>query len=326
MGTRIQDAIRSLRGMMFGRAGRRPIGLTSFDQSQRSWARAIAAYEDVPTPFKSFFESLQATGAPFPVSVIAPTYEGFLHRQTERLICATPDAVILLEKRGGSCVTHRYPLEGITSVEVTSALLDARIKITGLEGDSLVPSSSTIRFNAVTDFLFAPILARARGRGDVLQGEVPAGTDRFLEWGKRNFKFMNYAQRSLMGDERVVHAILQPEIVRGVVSGFGRTYRRTISPTHATILTDRELITIREIVHRGGRERYGGVWTYIPLRRIEGVAVMESRYGLVALSVRLPGGGQVQFLFEPSARDDLQVLVGRFLALKERTSGKATVG
>ncbi len=326
MGKRILDSIRSLRGMRFGRPGSSPIGLTSFDQSQRSWARAIASYEDVPTAFKPFLESLQAAGVPFPVSVVAPTYEGFLHRQAEKLICVTPSEVILLEKRGSRLTTHRYPIPGITSVEFSSALLDSRIKITGLEGDDLTPTSSTIRFNAVTDFLFAPILAGVRGRGATLPRTTAAGPDPFLEWGKRNFKFMNYAQRSLMGDEVVVHAVLQPEILRGRVSGFGQAYRRTISPTHATILTDRELITIREIVHRGGRERYGGVWTYMPLRRIEGVSMTEGHHGLAVLSVELPGGGHMQLQFEPSARGNLQVLVERFLDWKGGVSGNAAAG
>ena len=70
---------------------------------------------------------------------------------------------------------------------------------------------------------------------------------------------MNYAKRSLVGEEEVQQAILQPEISVKIGAAFGRTYQRMVAPTNAIILTNREIITIREVPSPGGRERYGGV-------------------------------------------------------------------
>ena len=323
MHTKFLRSMRTLWHARRGREGRAAIGLTPFDQAQRSWARSIAAYTDVPVPYRPFFEPLEAAGVPFPLVVIAPTYEGFLHRETEKLVCAASGEVTVLERHGARLDVVRYPLPRIICLEVSSVLLDARIRIMGLEGDGLAPTSTTIRFNAVTDFLFAPIVARIR-RGEAVSKAVPAaGSDPFNAWGRDNFKFMNYAKRSLVGDEVTVQAILQREIRVGVLSAFGRTYRRTLSPTHATILTERELITIEEILPKGDRERYGGLWAYMPLDRIERMAMTGVQRDLVTLSVDLFGDGRRQFQFEPSAREELDALVGKFASLKEERLRKA---
>jgi hypothetical protein len=38
------------------RSRRAPIGLTPFEQAQRSWATSIGFYQDVPVAYRGFFE------------------------------------------------------------------------------------------------------------------------------------------------------------------------------------------------------------------------------------------------------------------------------
>jgi len=63
--------------------------------------------------------------------------------------------------------------------------------------------------------------------------------------------------RLVMGGEKVIHSILQPEIRESMFTVLGKTYFRTISPPHMSILTDRELIMIREELTRRKEDRYG---------------------------------------------------------------------
>jgi hypothetical protein len=209
-------------------------------------------------------------------------------------------------------------MPGISSVEVSSMLLDARLKITGLEGRSRDPSSTSVRYNAVTEFLLTPIVVRIRAAGRTITAGLRGRSnfDVFDSWGRRNYKFMNYAKRSLLADEEVHVAILQPEILVSVSAAFGGALRRTVSPTHATILTDHELISIREKAHPGGRDRYGGVWEYIPLPRIDGLSVGIVGRGLVGLSVHLPGHARLDLQYEDSARPELEALAARFSLLR----------
>ena len=292
------------------------IGLTPFEQAQRSWARSITSYADVPAEYATFFDPLRASGAPFPLVVVAPSYEGFLHREIEKLVCATPDEVTILERHGHRLFLRRFPIAGISYVEMSSALLDARLKIVGLEGDDRLPATTAVRFNSVTEFLFAPIVTRIRSAGSASEPRPDGQSTAFHAWGRQNFKFMNYARRSLLGQEAVHQAILQREIRVNIVSAFGRSLRRTASPTHATILTDREFISIRELLYPGDQERYGGVWDYVPLPRIDRLSVASVGHGLVGLTVHLPGEARLDLQYETSAGPELDALRAKFSELQ----------
>ncbi len=141
---------------------------------------------------------------------------------------------------------------------------------------------------------------------------VRALLEKFDRWVNVNYKFMNYAKRSLLGGEKVVHAILQPEIRKSLLTILGKTYYRTLDPTHMSILTDRELIMIREETRKSGDDRYGGIWQYIPLHKIAGLSVNEKDGGLLALAIQLPHNAQFEYLFQPSVQQELDQLVVKF--------------
>ncbi len=326
MRLRLLGGLRSIWNHRRARARSIPVGLTPFEQAQRSWARSIASYADVPAPYSTFFQPLQAKGVPFPLVAIAPSYEGFLHREIEKLVWATSDEIRILERRGHKIDVRSYLIPGISCVEVSSRLLDARLEIMGLEGDGLAPARTAVRFNAVTEYLFSPIVTRIRSGAEVSKVPQTGGQDPFDAWGKRNFKFMNYAKRSLVGDEEIHQAILQPEISVNIGAAFGRTYRRMVSPTNAIILTNRELIAIREVPSPGDRERYGGVWNYMPLSRIDHLSLAGAGQGNVVLSIHLPGEIHIDLRYEASARLQLDTLLATFHELRNGNSQGNTAG
>jgi len=83
-------------------------------------------------------------------------------------------------------------------------------------------------------------------------------------WVGQRYKFLNFAKRSLLAGDRVIQAILQPEIRTRVMTLLGKTLYGLVSPTHKCILTNRELITVREEDRRTADDRCGGIWDYIP--------------------------------------------------------------
>lgn len=278
------------------------------ERTRASWARHIPTYAAVPPAYRAFFEPLQAAGQDLPHAVLAPSYEGFLHRATEKLVFALGQEIHVLEKAGNTFQAHCFPLPAISYVEFRAVLLDAHVKICGL-ADRGTPACCTIRFNAVGDYLFRPIVETIR-RAAIGAGETDLGWERegFEHLIRVNYKFMSYARHSLLPGEKVVRSILQPEIREGVLTLLGRIYHRTISPTHMTILTDCELVTIRE-EQRPGKDRYGGVWTYIPLKKIVALSLAEQEGGLLRLSIELPAGASLDSLFEASARQELEQLI-----------------
>jgi hypothetical protein len=285
------------------------------EQTRLSWAKTIESINAVPQAYKGFFEPFLAAGREFPYTILGPTFEGFMHRANERLICDLGSEIYVLEKSGNTYATHCYPLEKISYVELRSVLLDAYIKISGVTKDGSHASSS-IRFNAVTDYLFTPIVEKIRrttmGPIELAPASKPEQFEHLL---RVNYKFMNYGRHSLLAGEKVLHSILQPEIRNPALKLLGITVYRTIFPTHMSILTDGELILIREIARQQGGDRYGGIWNFIPLNKIVSLSLGERGSNLLVLSIHLPEKEHLEYLFQASARQEIDQLLSKFNTL-----------
>ena len=289
-----------------------PKFISPFELTKSSWATHIKSPTDVPNVYKGFFEPFLADGCGFPYTVLTPSYENFIHKTTEKLISDFGSDIYVLERKGDAFETQRYPIDGIIYVEMRTALLAASFKICGFtnQGDHAL---STLKFNSVTDYLFTPILKRARSVS-VDSKNAGRGTeaDKFTCLSDVNFKFMNLAKHSLLEGEKVIQFILQPEIHEKLLIFLKKTYYRTISATHMIILTDRELIVIQEEAIRRREDRYGGVWDYIPLSKIISLTTSEKADDLLGLTVQLPEDTSFEFLFQASAEEELSQLLNRF--------------
>ena len=225
------------------------------------------------------------------------------------MVCDLNDAIHILERTGNKVVTKSYPYQAIRAVEVGNVLLNSWITISGVTSEG-VASSSTIEFSAATgERYFAVFLNKMR---PIPQGadnaELNAEKDKFNYLSALNFKFMNYAQNSLVRGENVIQIILQPEIREIAGTLFGWTLYRTLSPTHLTILTDKELILIQDDERakdvRGAR--YGGIWHYLPLQSIISVSLTEPANDLLTLVVNLTPDETRQQIFEVSNKPELE--------------------
>ncbi len=293
--------------------------LTGEQQTRLTWANLIEAYADVPKAYKDFFVPLLVDGRAFPYTILTPSRDGFFHRSTEKLICILGDEIYVLKKSENSFEALCYPVEGISYIEVKAILLDSHIKISGMTKQG-IPASSIVKFNSVGEYLFTPLLKRMRlATIDATDADRNLESKKFDELVRLNYKFMNFAKRSLHGWEKVIDFILQPEIRVPVMRIPGKTYYRIISPTHMSILTDRELITIREDDPKNRAiNKYGGIWNYIQLNKIVSLTLNGKGNGLLVLSIELPGSVRLEYLFQDSAKQDLDRLLERFGELMTR--------
>jgi hypothetical protein len=290
--------------------------LTGGQQTKLTWARVIESYENVPKAYKGFFETQLSNGQTFPYAVLAPIFEARGSRITEKIVCVFDNEIYILEKAGNSLATQCYPLNGIDYVELTSILLDSRLKISGVTKEGTL-ASSIVRFNSATDHLFTPILKKIRLASVTSKEAVQKSElEKFDPWLEQSYKFMNYARLSLLGGEKVIHAMLQPEIRKRLFTILGKTYYRTIAPTHACILTDRELIMIREEVLQGRKDNYGGIWDYISLNKIATLSVSQKDNNLLALSIYMLTNDHLEFLFQNSMKSEIDQLLKQFRKLK----------
>lgn len=284
--------------------------LSAGEQTRGSWAREIESYDQVPEVYTGFFQDLTHDNSLFPYTVVTPTYKGFLKRENEKLICNPDHKIHILENDNNQVLRTCYALEDIDYIEVGTVLLRSWLRLYGrsVEGE---PSSATLTFNSVTEYMFKPFVEMVRpataDRPDTLFGSA---SDKFDYLEDLNFKLMNYARRALLPGERVTNSVFQPEIRSRVSRLLGPVLTRTVSPAHLTILTEKELILIRDTGgrKRGQDTRYGGTWFYVPLDRIRYASIEERENDTLVLSVDLLANNHIEVLFTASKRQEISQL------------------
>lgn len=289
------------------------------DHIEASWARPVKPDDAIPDVFRPFFESTLSTKQDFPYTVLTPTFDGFIHREVEKLICNFRCEIYVLERNGNSFKLQCYPLDQISCVQLRTNLMNSSFKIFGVTEEG-TPCTSTFRYNTVTDYLFLPILQKIRhAAGDLYSSANRAELEKFAPWSEVNPKFMNFAKRSLLPGECVVRAVLSPEIRHKIIRIFGKTYDIVISPTMAAILTDQELIMIREEKNRRGQEKYGGIWEYISVQKIASLSTVEAIDNIIMFSIQLTDGNQLEYLFQADVKQEIVNLQNSFKRLKSLT-------
>jgi hypothetical protein len=187
--------------------------INATELTKSSWARPVKAIIDVPDGFKDQFETLLADGKEFPYTVLAPSHERFLHKTSEVLICDFGNEIYVFERRGNACEVQCYPHAGINYFEIRTMLLDSTIRIHGVTKQG-APETSTIKFNTISDYLFTPFQKWIRlATFDSKSISLSLELEKFDYLVRQNFKFMNFAKRSMLDGESVIHLFCSQKFV-----------------------------------------------------------------------------------------------------------------
>lgn len=323
MPARLQDTLRMVGKQIHDLTLPRLPALNAEQRTRLTWARSINSYDSIPEVYKDFLAPHLVQSQSFPYTVLTPAYEALGHKVTEKLVSIFDDELRVLERNGKTLLVQSYPLAGISYVEVSSMLLDSQVRISGITSEG-IHRSTMFRFNTTTDYVIDPILRKIR-MYSIVTGDADndSGRETFEDWMDLNYKFMNLARSSVLDRDKVIHAILQPEIREAMFTILGKTFFRTISPTHTGILTDRELILIREEVLQGREDKYGGIWEYIPLNKIADLSVTRNGDHLLVLSARLITNEQFECLFQSSKKNEVDQFLDTFRKMKSNKFGCA---
>jgi hypothetical protein len=91
---------------------------------------------------------------------------------------------------------------------------------------------------------------------------------------KTNFKYFSLGKQSILPGERVLETVYQPDIKINTLNIFNKPVFSKYLTGHLAILTDKELILIKESKRTKSLKEnlYGGVFTYIPLSQIQDIS------------------------------------------------------
>jgi hypothetical protein len=282
---------------------------------RRSWAKMVATFESLPEAFQTVAGQLMLDKNPFPYVILTPTFEGFLKRENEKLVFCQDQKLFILEKEQQRITTTSYQLENIYRIEFGEILLKAWVHIYGTNDQGQF-SSTQLCFNSVTDFLFKPIIEAIRTlNAPIRPVDIQQKGAIFSPLKEKHFKFMNYARKSLLPGERVEQYIFQPVMETDLARIFGITLlKRIICLNHILILTERELILIREEATNKCLKdgcHYGGIWNYIPLNYLQDLRIEDISDGLVELTMMLPAGDSLKMPFANERRPELEQFVDK---------------
>ncbi|MBN2086249.1 MAG: hypothetical protein JW748_13600 [Anaerolineales bacterium] len=287
------------------------------DQARLSWAREAKTIEELPEIYRGFFDTLpEKDKEPFPYSVISPTFKGFLQPENEKLICRVGECLCVLEQKNGKLTARRYPHSEIYLIETGTILLYSWFAVHGTDSAGGT-APTTIKFNSITEHLYAPFVEWFRGSIQPAgkNAKPAAEASPFADLADVNFKFMNFALKTISPGEPVLQVLLQPEIRKTAFAFLGCTLARRIAPAHLAILTERDLVLIRDDPSQRERSKtpYGGIWNYIPLRKIQSVALAPGEDGRTELSVHLPDDRRVDLSYAETKRPEAEKLRRRIL-------------
>lgn len=282
---------------------------TGARQTMSSWSRVIESFESMPEVFKEPCQMMLGETASFPYTVFAPPIAGLRRKVTEKILCETEDSICVWEHAGNQVRMTEYPIMSISDIEIGRILLYSWFTIGGVTKTGAA-TSTTIEFSSASSRHFTRFINRMRPKL-LHAGERELGMEKakFDYLATENFKFMNFAIESLVNGEKVLQILWQPKISRPLVS-IGRhvLYRATVSVAHLLVLTDKEIILIkddeRSIDKRG--VKYGGIWGYVPLKNVHGISLSDREDDLLGLSLTLsPGQRKLDILFEASRRREI---------------------
>jgi hypothetical protein len=283
-----------------------------------SWAREVKNEQAIPASFTTFWGSIPHS-IQFPYTVFTPAERWYRRRNYSKLLVLLEDRLFVVEKVKKELQSNCFLFQDINYIETGRLLLHSWLTVNGMVEGKLV--TVTVEYNSVVEHIFQPIIEKIRTNSYHLDlADLVAEKARALQFEqekskfeallKINYKYMNFGKQSLLAGERIRQFILEPDIRIKV----WRYFERILSFTHLTILTDHELIIVKDDdSHRRTRDAgYGGIWRYIPLHKIVEMKLEKNEINkLPELTLRLPEDVSFRALFSESKLAELEQLQHR---------------
>lgn len=280
----------------------------SSTQTMKSWAMEIKTPEEIPRAFKEAFISLVPGNGNFPYTVYSPPYKFNKIKSNARLLLLLPGRLAVLTKIKSEVETVVFAFKDIDYMEQGSVLLSSWIRLEGMAMDRS-HQAVWVGFNTVVDKLFLKFLETIRQtylRNE--NGSREMEKDKFSYLADKNFKFMNYSKQSIRDGEEVKNNLFEPEIDVQNFRLFGRVFYKRISPAHLLILSDSEMIILKEPDSRK-LSSYGASCSYIPLDKIESVtSIPDENSKYRSQIIKLKGGKVITLIYREERREELEEL------------------
>jgi hypothetical protein len=271
----------------------------------RAWPRRIDAAGPIPHPFHKSFQALELAGPEVPWILYGPRLRFGRYESTAKLLVWSGRRVACLDARHGGVVTTLMSLDEVSLVEWGQALLEGWLRIAahGPAGHAALRAE----FNTVGRDLYLPLAAAARAG---LYQRAPAAADhreRLDPLLSVDYRFVGFGRQALLPGAELRELFFQPRVTEPFLRLFDQTRVRAA----LLMATQAELIVVQEGEGRGPG-RYGVTFTFLPLARIERVALApDPARRVVVLRALLPGEAEARCELDPGSEQGARAFLRR---------------
>jgi len=273
----------------------------------QSQPRTISSYEEIPTGFLAAFPGAD-DGFPYTVIIPKGVVSSFQENVNPQMLCLYKDRLINLEAIEGEVQKSEYALSTVSSVEHGRVLLNSWLTIHSAS------RTKTFNFSSAVERVFLPIITALRAAAS----DAPAAEGTTIQeetaklgylW-KHNIKYFNYAKQSLTPNSTIRASVYQEDIPLSKLNFFGKSVFSSYLSGHLALLTDRELIFIKESeeIRALNDTSYGGVFSYITLEMVKSIAFTDTNDKKVdcVANVSLMDGKHYQFQYSAASAMQLE--------------------
>jgi hypothetical protein len=233
-------------------------------ETMSTWEVIINNYNDLPDNFKVPLKFISCI-APFPYTIYLPVNKNISNRRNAKLITIFNSKLYIYEDKTTFVEEICYKISDIEYIERGTVLLFSWIEINGISNGKKI--TTKIDYNTVTNKIFTDGLNLIRfGRMDASLCTDETELSKLNYLSGTDYKYYSHSKDSIYDGEHIVYSLYQPEICKKIA----RTIAYRVSPTHISIITEKELIIVSEEFHAiKKKSEYGVIFKYIPLSKIK---------------------------------------------------------
>jgi hypothetical protein len=241
----------------------------SSTNTMRIWEVLIDSHVKLPEFFKMVFKNINVAEETFPYTVYLPKDKNPFTKRNDTIVSIFNEKLHIYEKVNDAINEVMFNFKDIDCIERGCVLLHSWLKITGLSEGKLI--SYKMDFNTVTEKLFIDLVNLIRFSKREYNRLIDTEELSKLDYiNKMNYKIYSYSIESLTKGEKIVCSIFQSEIFKRI----NRFSKRKLSPNYSIILTDKELIVVKEEQSKSKtRENYGVVFSFLPIENINKISL-----------------------------------------------------
>lgn len=270
------------------------------------WARQIRSREEIPAKFMTYMDSFAVSQSELPLIISMPAHPNEDKVALDKLMYLYNDGLYLYEEMDDQSIKSTFvKFEDIYYIEHGKVLLYSWLILRG----NTIDNEIKLDFNTVMEPLFKEVIDEIRDYHKARFQHSDLFPAKPVDMSSIEYKFQNYINDSSDLKVKPFGYVFQKEY---------KSIEGEDVYNHLTMLTQDELIFIKETPDPKNPSKFSSVWVFIPIYKIDALDITSYKDSEeVSLDYKVGALSQSLASFQSEAKDGLYELRNVFMQLKE---------